>query len=52
MVRALAALPLQLPATEASKPFQPVMVEDISATIAWLAACDIGDNAWTPWSGI
>jgi uncharacterized protein YbjT (DUF2867 family) len=44
MVRALAALPLQLPATEASKPFQPVMVEDISATIAWLAACDIGDK--------
>jgi hypothetical protein len=44
MVRALAALPLQLPATEALKPFQPVMVEDISATIAWLAACDIGDK--------
>ena len=44
MVRALAALPLQLPATEASKPFQPVMVEDVSATIAWLAVRDIGDK--------
>ena len=52
MVRALAALPLQLPATEASTPFQPVTVEDVSATIAWLAARDIGDKAWTPWSGI
>jgi uncharacterized protein YbjT (DUF2867 family) len=40
MVRALAALP----AAEALKPFQPVMVEDISATITWLAACDIGDK--------
>src|ERR1700720_121907 len=44
MVRALAALPLQLPATEASKPVQPVTVEDVSATIAWLAARDIGDK--------
>jgi uncharacterized protein YbjT (DUF2867 family) len=45
MVRALAALPLQLPAAESATPFQPVMVEDISATIAWLAARDIGDKS-------
>jgi len=44
MVRALAALPFQLPAAESATPFQPVMVEDISATVAWLAARDIGDN--------
>ncbi len=41
MVRALAALPLRLPAHESAVPFQPVMVEDISATIAWLASRDI-----------
>jgi uncharacterized protein YbjT (DUF2867 family) len=40
MVRALAALPLRLPAHETAVPFQPVMVEDISATIAWLALRD------------
>jgi uncharacterized protein YbjT (DUF2867 family) len=45
MVRALAALPLQLPAADSATPFQPVMVEDISATIAWLAARDIGDKS-------
>ena len=44
MLRALAALPLQLPAAESAKPFQPVMVEDISATIAWLASRDIADK--------
>jgi uncharacterized protein YbjT (DUF2867 family) len=44
MVRALAALPFQLPPAESATPFQPVMVEDISATIAWLAARDIGDE--------
>jgi uncharacterized protein YbjT (DUF2867 family) len=44
MLRALAALPLQLPAAESARPFQPVMVEDISATIAWLAGRDIGDK--------
>jgi len=44
MVRALAVLPLQLPAALSAKPFQPVMVEDIAATIAWLAARDIGDK--------
>ncbi|MGZ5872232.1 MAG: SDR family oxidoreductase [Bradyrhizobium sp.] len=45
MVRALATLPLQLPAAESATPFQPVMVEDISATVAWLAARDIGDKS-------
>jgi uncharacterized protein YbjT (DUF2867 family) len=44
LLRALAALPFQLPAAEAAKPFQPVMVEDISATIAWLAGRDIADK--------
>ena len=45
MLRALAALPLQLPAAESATPFQPVVVEDIAATIAWLAGRDIGDKA-------
>lgn len=44
MLRALAALPLQLPAAESARPFQPAMVEDISATITWLAGRDIGDK--------
>lgn len=43
MLRALAAFPLDLPAEEMARPFQPVAVEDISATIAWLAARDIDD---------
>jgi uncharacterized protein YbjT (DUF2867 family) len=43
MLRALAAFPLQLPGDESATPFQPVAVEDISATIAWLAARDTGD---------
>ncbi|WP_158668701.1 SDR family oxidoreductase [Bradyrhizobium guangdongense] len=43
MLRALAACPLDLPETEMATSFQPVAVEDISATIAWLAARDIGD---------
>jgi uncharacterized protein YbjT (DUF2867 family) len=45
MLRALAAFPLQLPGDESATPFQPVAVEDISATIAWLAARDINDPA-------
>jgi uncharacterized protein YbjT (DUF2867 family) len=45
MLRALAAFALQLPADEAATPFQPVAVEDIAATIAWLAARDIDDAA-------
>jgi uncharacterized protein YbjT (DUF2867 family) len=40
MVRALAAFPFDLPAEEAATPFQPVAVEDIAATMAWLAASD------------
>ena len=43
MLRALAAFPLQLPGDESATPFQPVAVEDISATVAWLAARDTGD---------
>lgn len=38
MLRALAALPFDLPAKERATPFQPVGVADIAATIAWLAA--------------
>ncbi|THD54707.1 MAG: SDR family oxidoreductase [Bradyrhizobium sp.] len=45
MVRALASLPFDLPARESAAPFQPLAVEDISATIAWLACRDIGDNS-------
>jgi uncharacterized protein YbjT (DUF2867 family) len=45
MLRALAALPLDLPAEESGTVFQPVAVEDISATIAWLACRDIDDAA-------
>jgi len=45
MLRALAAFPLQLPADESATPFQPVAVEDIAATIAWLADRDIDDLA-------
>lgn len=43
MLRALASFPLQLPAKESSTPFQPVAVEDIAATIAWLAGRDGGE---------
>jgi uncharacterized protein YbjT (DUF2867 family) len=45
MLRALATLPVQLPAAESATPFQPVDVEDIAATIAWLAGRDAGDKA-------
>jgi uncharacterized protein YbjT (DUF2867 family) len=44
MLRALAALPIDLPAAESATPFQPVAVEDIAATIAWLAIRDAGDK--------
>lgn len=37
MLRVLAALPFDLPAAEDATPFQPVAVEDVSATVAWLA---------------
>lgn len=43
MLRALAAFPLELPEKEMATRFQPVAVEDVSATIAWLAARDIDD---------
>ena len=45
MVRALAALPLQLSPADAAKPFQPVMIEDLAATVAWLASREIGDDS-------
>ena len=45
MLRALAALPVALPSDEAATPFQPVAVEDVSATIAWLAERDIADES-------
>jgi uncharacterized protein YbjT (DUF2867 family) len=47
MLRALATFPIDLPAKEAATPFQPVAVEDIAATIAWLADRDINDEAVT-----
>lgn len=43
MLRALAAFPLDLPAAEMATPFQPVAVEDVAFTIAWLAVRDIDD---------
>lgn len=43
MIRALAALPVELPAKERATPFQPIAVEDIAATIAWLAQRPIDD---------
>jgi uncharacterized protein YbjT (DUF2867 family) len=45
MIRALAALPLELPGKECATPFQPVAVEDIASTIAWLAARRLDDDA-------
>jgi uncharacterized protein YbjT (DUF2867 family) len=45
MLRALAALPVELPAPERATPFQPVDVADIAATIAWLAGRDVGDKS-------
>jgi uncharacterized protein YbjT (DUF2867 family) len=45
LIRALAAVPFELPQQEAATPFQPVAVEDVAATVAWLAARDIDDKA-------
>jgi uncharacterized protein YbjT (DUF2867 family) len=45
MLRALAAFPIGLPAAESAVPFQPVAVEDIAATIAWLVGRDPGDKS-------
>ena len=44
MLRALAALPFDLPAEERATPFQPVAIEDIAATVAWLAARDDAES--------
>jgi uncharacterized protein YbjT (DUF2867 family) len=44
MLRALAAFPIDLPEVESATPFQPVAVEDIVATIAWLAGQDPADK--------
>ena len=49
MLRALAAFPIELPASEQTTPFQPVAVEDISATIAWLAARDPTEASAVTW---
>jgi uncharacterized protein YbjT (DUF2867 family) len=49
MLRALAALPLQLPADLSATPFQPVAAEDVAATIAWLAGRDIDDANTVTW---
>jgi uncharacterized protein YbjT (DUF2867 family) len=45
MLRALAAFPIDLPAKQSATPFQPVAVEDIAATIAWLAGGDSHDKS-------
>ncbi|WP_407157451.1 SDR family oxidoreductase [Bradyrhizobium sp. STM 3557] len=44
MIRALAALPFELPEKERARPLQPVAVEDIATTIAWLAARPLDDE--------
>ena len=49
MVRSLAAFPLDLPDAERAAPFQPVAMEDIAATIAWLAARDPGEANGVTW---
>jgi uncharacterized protein YbjT (DUF2867 family) len=45
LLRALAALPIDLPADVSATPFQPVAVEDVAATIAWLADREANDAA-------
>ncbi|CAL74230.1 conserved hypothetical protein; putative membrane protein [Bradyrhizobium sp. ORS 278] len=45
MLRALAALPIDLPGKDAATPFQPVAVADIAATVAWLAARPLDEDA-------
>jgi len=48
LIRALAALPIaDLPSDLASRQFQPVAVDDIAATIAWL--CEHGGNSHRAW---
>lgn len=43
LLRALAAFPIDLPTAEMAKALRPVAVEDIAATIAWLATRGIDD---------
>jgi uncharacterized protein YbjT (DUF2867 family) len=43
LVRALATLPIDLPGDVSATPFQPVAVEDVATTIAFLAARAAGD---------
>jgi uncharacterized protein YbjT (DUF2867 family) len=43
LLRALAAFPFDLPAKEAGAPFQPVAMEDVAASVTWLAARAIDD---------
>src|SRR5216684_3485260 len=45
LLRALAALPFNLPADESATPFQPVAIEDIAATIALIANREAADEA-------
>ena len=44
MLRALAALPFDLPAEVRAAQFQPVAVEDVAATVAWLASRDDAES--------
>jgi uncharacterized protein YbjT (DUF2867 family) len=44
LLRALAAFPIDLPAPESATPFQPIDVETIAETIAWLAGRDHNDK--------
>lgn len=49
MLRALAVLPVDLPAAERTAPLQPVAVQDVSATIAWLASRDLSEAPAVTW---
>ncbi|KRR28739.1 SDR family oxidoreductase [Bradyrhizobium retamae] len=49
MLRSVAALPIDLSPAERLTPFQPVAMEDIAATIAWLAARDPGAANAVTW---
>jgi uncharacterized protein YbjT (DUF2867 family) len=49
MLRALAALPLNLPPSLARTPFQSVAVDDIAAAIAWLAQAPLPGDGGVVW---
>ena len=49
MLRSVAALPIDLSPAERLTPFQPVAMEDIAATVAWLAARDPGEANAVTW---